>query len=190
MTMISTTGFYSHQDNGAFPARAGIDLSKYNLEASPRTFTVSRSGMEKLKTQKNIRMVAIKKRIKSEYCHFDRLGSLTIIIVIRSLWSRQFCKELGLMLSFRQGNPRAAWRQRKFRCHTNAAISCDGYGKACRSILTGMYCNAARSDLEQYQTLFCLCHRYFPWLKKYGMAPPLKLQGINEDQRPHQHAHL
>jgi MoaA/NifB/PqqE/SkfB family radical SAM enzyme len=107
MTMISTNGLLFTEDNTRSLLEAGIDLIKIQIGGFTQdiySVQIRYGDVEKLKN--NIRMVA---RLKKE------LKSHTVILVDWIIYNynrhqipliRQFCKELGLMLSFRQGNPR------------------------------------------------------------------------------------
>ena len=132
MTMISTNGLLFTESNARGLLEAGIDLIKIQLGGFTQdiySVQIRYGEVEKLKN--NIRMVA---RLKKE------LNAQTVILIDWITYNynshqipliRQFCKDLGLMLSFRQGNPRGGLEDKETPLPTETLpISCDWLWKA------------------------------------------------------------
>ncbi|MBF0503762.1 MAG: radical SAM protein [Candidatus Omnitrophica bacterium] len=127
MTMISTNGLLLTEDNTRAFLNAGIDLIKIQLGGMTQdvySVQIRYGDVEKLKN--NIRMLA---RLKKE------LKSHTVILIDWITYNynrhqipliRQFCRECGLMLSFRQGNPRGGLEDKETPLPTETLpMSCD-----------------------------------------------------------------
>ncbi len=132
MTMISTNGLLFTEDNAHSLLEAGIDLIKIQLGGFTQDIYGIQIRYGEVDTLKNnIRMVArLKKELKAE----------TVILIDWITYNynrhqipliRQFCKELGLMLSFRQGNPRGGLEDKETPLPTaTLPMSCDWLWKA------------------------------------------------------------
>lgn len=132
MTIISTNGLLFTEENARGILEAGIDCIKIQLGGFTQDIygiQIRYGEVEKLK--ENIRMVA---RLKKE------LKANTVILIDWITYNynrhqvpliRQFCNELGLMLSFRQGNPRGGLEGKETPLPTaTLPISCDWLWKA------------------------------------------------------------
>ena len=132
MTMISTNGLLFTEENARNVLGNGIDFIKIQLGGFTQdiySVQIRYGEVEKLK--ENIRMVA---RIKKE------LNAHTVILIDWITYNynrhqipliRAFCKELGLMLSFRLGNPRGGLEDKESPLPTETLpISCDWLWKA------------------------------------------------------------
>jgi radical SAM protein with 4Fe4S-binding SPASM domain len=132
MTVISTNGLLFNEQNARDILEAGIDFIKIQLGGFTQDIygiQIRYGEVEKLK--ENIRMVA---RLKKE------LKANTVILIdwITYNYNRhqiplihQFCKENGLMLSFRQGNPRGRLEHSETALPTETLnMSCDWLWKA------------------------------------------------------------
>ena len=132
MTMISTNGLLFTEDNARSLLEAGVDLIKIQLGGFTQDIygiQIRYGEVEKLKN--NIRMVVrLKKELKAD----------TAILIDWMTYNynqhqipliRQFCKESGLMLSFRQGNPRGGLEDKETPLPTaTLPVSCDWLWKA------------------------------------------------------------
>ncbi len=132
MTMISTNGLLFTEENARDILEAGIDFIKIQLGGFTQdvySVQIRYGQVEKLK--ENIRMVArIKKEVKS--------NALILIDWITYNYNRhqipliqEFCKKNGLMLSFRQGNPRGGLENKETPLPSSTLnMSCDWLWKA------------------------------------------------------------
>lgn len=127
MTMISTNGFLFTEDNTRGLLEAGIDCIKIQLGGFTQDIygiQVRYGEVEKIKN--NIRMVVrLQKEIKAntvifiDWITYDYNRHQIPLI-------RRFCKELGIMLSFRQGNPRGGLEGKETPLPTaTIPMSCD-----------------------------------------------------------------
>jgi MoaA/NifB/PqqE/SkfB family radical SAM enzyme len=127
MTMISTNGLLFTEDNARHLLEAGIDLIKIQLGGFTQdiySIQVRYGDVEKLKN--NIRKLV---RLKEE------LKSHAVILIDWMTYNynrhqipliRRFCKELGLMVSFRQGNPRGGLEDKETPLPVETlSMSCD-----------------------------------------------------------------
>ncbi len=132
MTMIATNGLLFTEQNTRELLSAGLDFIKIQLGGFTQDIygiQIRYGNVEKLK--ENIRMVArLKKELKSHVhimidwisYHYNR-HQIPLI--------QKFCGELGLMLSFRQGNPRGGLEDKETPLPTaTLPISCDWLWKA------------------------------------------------------------
>lgn len=132
ISMISTNGLLFTQENARALVESGIDLIKIQLGGFTQdiySIQIRYGEVEKLK--ENIRMVA---RIKKE------LKAHTVILIDWITYNynrhqipliREFCKENGLMLSFRQGNPKGGLEDKETPLPTQTLpMSCDWLWKA------------------------------------------------------------
>lgn len=132
LSMISTNGLLFTEENTRSLLESKIDLIKIQLGGFTQdiySVQIRYGDVEKLKN--NIRMVA---RLKKE------LQSHTVILIDWITYNynrhqipliRQFCKENGLMLNFRQGNPRGGLEEKEIPLPTSTLpISCDWLWKA------------------------------------------------------------
>ena len=132
MTMISTNGLLFNEQNARDILEAGIDFIKIQLGGFTQdVYSVQIRYGEVEKLKENIRMVA---RLKRE------TGSRALILIDWITYNynryqipliRQFCKDHGLLLSFRQGNPRGGLEGKETPLPTETLdISCDWLWKA------------------------------------------------------------
>jgi MoaA/NifB/PqqE/SkfB family radical SAM enzyme len=127
ITMISTNGLLFTEENMRALLEAKIDFIKIQLGGFTQDIygiQIRYGEVEKLKN--NIRMMV---RLKEE------LNSHTVILIDWITYNynrhqvpliRRFCKELGLMLSFRQGNPMGGLEGKETALPTETLpMSCD-----------------------------------------------------------------
>lgn len=132
MTMISTNGLLFNEQNARDILGAGIDCIKIQLGGFTQDIygiQIRYGEVEKLKS--NIRMVA---KLKKE------TGSQALILIDWITYNynrhqipliRQFCKDNGLLLSFRQGNPRGGLEGKETPLPSKTLnMSCDWLWKA------------------------------------------------------------
>ncbi len=158
MTMISTNGLLFTEENARGILGGGIDFIKIQLGGFTQdiySIQIRYGEVEKLKA--NIRMVA---RLKKE------LKAHTVILIDWITYQynqhqipliRQFCKENGLMLSFRQGNPRGGLEGKETALPTSTLpISCDWLWKAMQVNFNGEVLQCCEgviwSDIKPYTT--------------------------------------
>ncbi|MDO8675104.1 MAG: radical SAM/SPASM domain-containing protein [Candidatus Omnitrophota bacterium] len=158
MTMISTNGLLFTEQNAREILAAGLDFIKIQLGGFTQdiySIQIRYGEVEKLK--ENIRMVA---RIKKE------LNTPALIMIDWITYNynrhqipliRQFCQELGVMLSFRQGNPRGGLEGKETALPTTTLpISCDWLWKAMQVNFNGdmLQCceGVVWSNLKPYAT--------------------------------------
>ncbi len=132
MTMIATNGLLFTEENARAILEAGIDLIKIQLSGYTQDIygiQIRYGNVEKLKD--NIRMLA---RLNTEGDH----RALILIDFISYAYNqhqvklvKQFCDELGVMMSMRQGNPRGGLEDREKALPTaTLPMSCDWLWKA------------------------------------------------------------
>lgn len=127
MTMISTNGLLFTEENASALLKSGIDLIKIQLGGFTQDIygiQIRYGQVEKLKS--NILMLA---RLKKE------LKAPTVILIDWITYNynlhqipliRLFCKEQGLMLSFRQGNSKGGLEDKETPLPTQTlSMSCD-----------------------------------------------------------------
>ena len=128
MTMIASNGLLFNEQNARDILSSGIDFIKIQMGGFTQDIygiQIRYGSVERLKD--NIRMLA---RVKRE------LNMHTIIMLDWILYEynkhqipliREFCRELGLMLNFRPGNPRGLEDKEKALVDGNLplSVSCD-----------------------------------------------------------------
>ncbi len=132
MTMISTNGLLFNEQNAREILESGIDFIKIQLGGFTQdiySIQIRYGEVEKLK--QNIRLVA---RLRKE------TGSRALILIDWITYNynrhqipliRQFCKKNGVLLSFRQGNPRGGLEDKETPLPTGTLdMSCDWLWKA------------------------------------------------------------
>ncbi len=132
MTMIATNGLLFTPQNAREILNAGIDFIKIQLSGFTQDIYSIQIRYGEVETLKdNIRMVArLKKELKSHaHIMIDWIAynyNRHQVPLIRA-----FCKEHGLMLSFRQGNPHGGLEGKETPLPTNTLpMSCDWLWKA------------------------------------------------------------
>ena len=158
MTMISTNGLLFNEQNAREILEGGINFIKIQLGGFTQdiySVQIRYGEVEKLK--ENIRMVA---RLKKE------TGSQALILIDWITYNynrhqipliRQFCKENGLLLSFRQGNPRGGLENKETALPTETLdMSCDWLWKAMQVNFNGDVLQCCEgviwSNLKPYTT--------------------------------------
>jgi len=158
MTMIATNGLLFTEENAREILSAGIDFIKVQLGGFTQdiySIQIRYGHVEKLK--ENIRMLA---RLKKE------LNTPVLIMIdwISYHYNRhqiplikEFCQELGVMLSFRQGNPRGGLEGKETPLPTDTLpISCDWLWKAMQVDFNGNVLQCCEgviwSNLKPYTT--------------------------------------
>ena len=158
MTMIATNGLLFTEANAREILSAGIDYIKIQLSGFTQdmySVQIRYGNVERLK--ENIRMLA---RLKKE------LNTPVLIMIDWINYNynrhqipliREFCQELGLMLSFRQGNPRGGLETKETALPTaTLPISCDWIWKAMQVDYNGNVLQCCEgvvwSNLKPYDT--------------------------------------
>ncbi len=158
MTMIATNGLLFNEQNAREILEAGIDLIKIQLGGFTQdiySIQIRYGHVEKLK--ENIRMLA---RLKKE------INTPVLIMIDWITYNynrhqipliRQFCDELGLLLSFRQGNPRGGLEDKEAPLPTTTLpMSCDWLWKAMQVNFNGEVLQCCEgvvwSNIEPYTT--------------------------------------
>ena len=169
MTMIATNGLLFTEDNARALLKAGIDFIKIQLGGFTQdiySIQIRYGHVEKLK--ENIRMLATLKK---------ELNTPVLIMIDWISYNynqhqipliKEFCQELGVMLSFRQGNPRGGLEGKETPLPTaTLPISCDWLWKAMQVDFNGNVLQCCEgviwSNLKPYTTYKIGDHVHSIW---------------------------